>query len=325
MHPSRLLTGLLMAVLIAGAAAQQAGAADLTRLRAALATARFVAYTPRAFRPDPANRVAPAQIAADLDLLKASFDGLITYSTGKGLDLVPELAAARGFRAVVLGVWDPLDRNETDRAIALCRRFDRLIVGLSLGNEGIVSKRYTWPELVAALDRVRRALPDLPLTTGEPFAFLLDAPPEATAKLDFFTPNIHPLSEPWFARAPEPAAVEFVAGVLDRMRGFGKPILVKETGLPSGPPSQNLSAARQARFWNGLFAVLRPGPDLAVAAFEAFDAPWKPAEIAVHFDTVMPGEAHWGFFTVDGRPKPVLDAWRKARTKAAVGKPARRS
>jgi len=174
----RWTAGLLMAVVITGAATKQAEAADLTRLRAALKQVRFVAYTPRAFRPDPATRVTPADIAADLDLLQGSFDGLITYSTGKGLAAVPELAAARGFRAGVLGVWDPLDPAELDRAIALCRRFDRLVVGLSLGNEGIVSKRYTWPQLVAALDRVRRALPDLALTTGEPFAFLLEAPPQ---------------------------------------------------------------------------------------------------------------------------------------------------
>jgi exo-beta-1,3-glucanase (GH17 family) len=135
-------------------------------------------------------------------------------------------------------------------------------------------------------------------------------------RLDFFLPNIHPLSEPWFATAPEAAASQMVVDVANRMRQFGKPILIKETGLPSGPPSAGLTPERQIRFWRTFFAALKTGPAFAVAAFEAFDAPWKPAEMARHFDTVMAGEAHWGFFTADSQPKPVLGAWLEAVARA---------
>jgi exo-beta-1,3-glucanase (GH17 family) len=120
------------------------------------------------------------------------------------------------------------------------------------------------------------------------------------------------LSEPWFVAAPESAAPQMVVDVANRLRQFGKPVLIKETGLPSGPASAGLTPQRQICFWRRIFSVLKPGPDFAVAAFEAFDAAWKPAEMAQHFDTVMAGEAQWGFFTVDGRPKPVLDAWLEA-------------
>jgi exo-beta-1,3-glucanase (GH17 family) len=294
------------------AGAQEAAAADLDRLRAALATVRFVAYTPREFRPWQGATVAPAQIDADLALIRPSFDGLITYSTEKGLAAVPELASARGFNALILGVWDPRDAKEIEKAIDLCRRFPTLIVGLALGNEGVVSERYGWPDVAEALNRVLRELPHLPLTTSEPFGILLASPPPLLERLDFLLPNIHPLSEPWFATSPEGAASQMVVDVANRLRQFGKPILIKETGLPSGPPSAGLTPERQIRFWRTFFTDLRTGPDFAAAAFEAFDAPWKPAEIAQHFDTVMAGEAHWGFFTADGQPKPVLRAWLEA-------------
>jgi exo-beta-1,3-glucanase (GH17 family) len=311
---------LWLAVALVSTGARTSDAADLTRLRVALETVRFATYTPRNFRPNHGAVVAATDIAADLDLLRGHFDGLITYSTERGLAAVPELAATRGFRAVVLGVWNPLDPAELNRAIALCHRFPDLIVGLALGNEGLAAKRYTWPALAAAFDRVHRILPDKPLTTSEPFGLLLDSPPVMLERLDFLLPNIHPLSEPWFAAAPKAAAPELVVNVVGRLKALGKPILVKETGLPSGPVSTKLTPERQILFWQALFAVLRPGPDLSVAAFEAFDAPWKPAEMAIYFDTVAPGEDQWGFFTVTGRPKPVLAAWQAAIAKATGGR-----
>jgi len=314
--PSRLALTLLLFNLAGWTSPAGAGEAGMNRLRTALTAVRFVAYTPRAFRPSPTGPPAPVPataIASDLDLLRADFEGLITYTTSGGMEALPALAAARGFRAVVLGIWDPKNREELDRALGLARRFPDLVTGLAIGNEGLFAGRYTLNTLLAALELARQSIPDLPLSTSEPFAVLLSPPPGLLDRIDFLMPNIHPLTEPWFAAAPETAAWEMVENVIGQLRNHGKPILVKETGLPSAPASAGLSPERQARFWRALRKRLPPGPERAVAAFEAFDAPWKPEEIARTFTYVPPGEAHWGFFTASGEPKPVLDAWRQGR------------
>jgi exo-beta-1,3-glucanase (GH17 family) len=94
---------------------------------------------------------------------------------------------------------------------------------------------------------------------------------------------------------------------------WGKPVLVKETGLPSGPPGSVFTPANQSLFWRGLWSSLRPSAQKAVACFEAFDAPWKPAELESQFGGDRPEEAFWGFYDVNGRPKPVVEALRRQR------------
>jgi exo-beta-1,3-glucanase (GH17 family) len=286
------------------------------RLAAALRSVRFVAYTPRAFRPSPQGAPPPvpaAAIAADLDLLRPHFDGLITYTAGGGMEALPALAEARGFRALVIGVWNPLDRPELDQALDQARRHPGGVVALTVGNEGLFGGRYSPAALRDALKYASRRAPGLPLGTSEPFAVLLDPPPGLLEHLDLLLPNIHPLTEPWFPSAPESAAWEMVVAVVSRLQRHGKPILVKETGLPSAPASAGLSPERQARFWRALRGRLPAAPEHSVAAFEAFDAPWKPEEIARYFETVPPGEAHWGFFTAAGESKPALEAWLQGR------------
>ncbi len=87
------------------------------------------------------------------------------------------------------------------------------------------------------------------------------------------------------------------------------PLLIKETGLPSGPldPS-GFSPERQALFWSELFSRFPSSSSLSFAGFEAFDAPWKPAAMAAEYPGNHAGEAFWGFFTATGATKPVIDA-----------------
>ena len=93
-------------------------AADLGRLADALADVRFVAYTAREFAVlDGQPHAASAEgVCQDLRLLRPYFDGIITYSVRDGHEHVPALARALGFRAVVIGVWDPASEPELETA-----------------------------------------------------------------------------------------------------------------------------------------------------------------------------------------------------------------
>jgi exo-beta-1,3-glucanase (GH17 family) len=297
---------LVFAAFLAGSDAR----ADAERVRAALASVRFVAYTPRGFDPGAGHPPDPAQLRADLALLRRRFDGLITYSCANGLDQLARLAREAGFRALVLGVWSPGDSAELERALAAAGAEPGVVIGLALGNEGLFFGRYDAPALAAAFARARAARPGLALTTSEPFAVYLE--PSRAAALpaqDFLLPNVHPTGEPWFGAAPEAASVELVANVVAELeRRFALPVLVKETGLPSGPDSDGFTPAGQARFWKSLAARLPPTRAHAFAWFEAFDAPWKPARALDARPEKRAREAYWGFYDRDGRPKPALDA-----------------
>lgn len=306
----RLLSAVALATLLALAGCGGAGS-ERTPLATALATQRFAAYVPRSFSIGAGRTHAATAdgIADDLRRLRPHFSGVITYGLGNGQAQIVPLAAAAGFEAVVIGVWEPRDRAELDRAIALAERYPRQVIALILGNEGLFWKRYTAADLRAAAAYVRERLPGLPLTTSEPFVQYFDSPDApALLDLDLLMPNIHPLFEPWFDPGNVDQAVAFVAEIVGRLHGLTpKPILVKETGLPSAPAEGGFDEARQAAFWRGLERTLPAAPTQNLAYFEAFDAPWKPLELAAQFGRIEPAEGHWGLFGPDGSPKQVVE------------------
>ena len=285
------------------------------RIEAALTHDRFVSYVPRSFSTlHGAVQPATAEgIRTDLQILRRHFSGLITYGIDHGQDAIPELAVAAGFRSIIIGIWNPADRTELDRAIALTQRYPRHIVALALGNEGLFWKRYTAADLRSAAAYLRTRLPGIALTSSEPFAVYFDSPDAAALlELDLLLPNVHPRFEPWFRPENLEQAVAFVLEVLAKLHALSpRPVLIKETGLPSAPEEQGFSETRQADFWRMLLQRIPAGPKQNVAAFEAFDAPWKPRELEDEFGRLEPSEAHWGLFRHDGVAKPA------ARTFAA--------
>lgn len=283
----------------------------LAPLRAALAGHRFVAYQPTALQVHD-GRVTPASsasIRADLEVLRPYFDALLTYDALNGAEQVPAIAAALGFHALLLGVWDPFDDAQVDAALAAARAHPGLVVGVSLGNEMLFGKRRTQAELAARLDAIRaRAPPELALSTTEPFHIWLE-PPAAPllSRLDFVLANVHPVFEGWFRAAPDQNAAGFVVDVarLLAARHCG-PVLVKETGVPTAPPDKGYTPARQRSFYEALQRAFPPTPQRAFAWFAAFDAPWRAADWHP-VPGEHPEEAHWGLFDAERRPKPVVE------------------
>ncbi|HXX47639.1 MAG TPA: hypothetical protein VEN47_05395 [Myxococcota bacterium] len=286
-------------------------AAGALRLEDALASVRFVAYTPCGFDPGAGGPPpGPEALRADLALLRSHFDGLITYSSANGLDRLPRLAREAGFRAVVLGVWSPGNAEELGRAIDAARAEPGVVVALALGNEGLFFHRYGSETLASAFARARRELPGVALATSEPFSLYLDSgQARSLPGQDLLLPNVHPVDQPWFGSAPPQASVEFVAEVVAKLEArFALPVLVKETGLPSGPREAGFDPAAQAAFWSALARRLPPTRAHAFAFFEAFDGPWKPARSPDPSAAKREREAHWGMFDAERRPKPVVKA-----------------
>ena len=315
----RFILFLLMgAALAAGARAAEpaqcfrsaAAAPGLARLRDALAHARFVAYQPTSLSVID-GRFTPATAASmrtDLALLRRHFDGLVTYDAIHGLEQLAPLAASLGFRAVIIGVWNPFAPAEVSAALGAARRFPKLVVGLSLGNEMIFSHRADAAQLAAIVQRVRTQAPELPLSTSEPF-HIYEAPAAQPllGSLDFLLANVHPVFQPWFREAPDKAAAQFVVNVVGQLgERYCGPVLVKETGEPTAPAAEGYSAARQAAFYGELRHLLPPSPQHAFAYFAAFDAPWR-AQDATGVPGPHPSEAYWGVFDEKRRPKPVMD------------------
>jgi exo-beta-1,3-glucanase (GH17 family) len=281
----------------------------LERLRTVMSEGRFVAYEPTSIRMQ-AGHLLPADpdgIRADLAELRARFDGLITYGALGGHEAIPGIAAELGFRALVIGIWDPFQEPELEAALQAARRYPNLVQGFSIGNEMVFAHRRTAAELATRIRAIRVRAPAVPLATTEPFHIFYDpATPTLERELDFLLVNVHPIFQPWFRAAPDANAAAFVVNVVDRLaRGFCGPILVKETGVPTEPATSGFTAARQASFYAALGERFLPARDRAFAYFAAFDAPWRVTDIQAS-PGVHPEEAHWGLYDEHRQAKPVV-------------------
>jgi hypothetical protein len=257
--------------------------------RAALAAVHFVAYTLRGFDRTPAGPIdqrRPRRPRA----AAAHFDSLVTYSsarTRRRSGIARELGS-RG-RASASGI-----RRATRARTRVDARAEPDVLALALGNEGLFFERYDRAALASAFARARSAVPGVALTTSEPFSSYLDERgADALPAQDLALPIVHPIDQPWFGTAPFPeTAVEFVANVVRELETrTGLPVLVKETGVPSGPADQGFDESRQTAFWTALAARMPPTRAHAFVWFEAFDH--LEARVAREARRER-AQAHWG-------------------------------
>lgn len=283
-----------------------------TALPDAIQHTRFITYTPRSFSIVAGKVVAASEtgIRADLKLLRPWFNGLITYAANNGGEAVPEAAHDLGYRAVIMGIWDPRSETEIKNVIAAAKQYPTMIAAVVVGNEGIYTRRYLRGDIERAIQRIKQECPDLPTTTSEPFFLYFEKEyADLFSTHDLLMPIIHPVFEKWFNPSTPEKGVEMVIQVADKFRkAYDRPLLIKETGLPSGQEGHGFTAQRQAQFWSEISKRFPTSASQALACFEAFDAPWKPMEMAATFPGDHANEAFWGFFTAAGTPKPAINA-----------------
>jgi exo-beta-1,3-glucanase (GH17 family) len=287
-----------------------AAAAALGRLRSDVAQARFITYEPTSLevRDGHVREAQADSIRADLTLLRARFDALITYDAVHGAQQIAPIAAQLKFRALIIGVWNPLDPAEVAAALATASAYPGLVAGISLGNETLFSHRSDAAQLASAFAAVRARAPQLPLSTTEPF-HIFEAPPGGALLplMDFMLVNVHPVFQSWFRTASDATAAQFVVNVAAQLaQVYCGPVLVKETGMPTAPAGAGYSAERQASFYKELRTRLPPRPRVAFSYFSAFDAPWR-AQDATGVPGPHPEEAYWGLYDSARRPKPAVD------------------
>jgi exo-beta-1,3-glucanase (GH17 family) len=255
---------------------------NLASLRAKFSALRWVAYAPTNFDPEKGVVPSVASLKADLDVLhKAGFNGLVTY--GADLTALPALATAVGFEGMLLGVWDPKSEEELKKAEESAK--ERIVLGLVVGNEGLMTHRYRFADLQKAIERLKAT--GKPCSTTEVWGKY-----ESDKRLreigSFLAVNAHP----FFHNVTKPAAaVDWTVKVFEQLAKLThKPLLLKEVGLPTaGDP--RVSEQAQAEYYQLLQQTKVP-----FVYFEAFDGPWKRR---------LPIEPHWGLFHSDRSPKEV--------------------
>lgn len=247
---------------------------------------RWVDYSPSTGNPDQGIEAGVDAIRLDLlELRRAHFSGLVTYSSNGrlGKELIP-LAKDAGFRGIIIGVWNPKDEAELSAAKQAAS--SEIVMGICIGNEGLMNHQYSIEELESAIKGMRAAT-NKPVTTTE---IIQNCDERLLGVGDWVFPNAHP----YHAKVTEPkAAVLWTKEKFRQIKGqTSKFVMLKEVGLPTaGDAERPLSEQAQCEYYDGLAQT-----NASFVYFEAFDQSWK-----LH----KPVEPHWGIFLSDRSPKIV--------------------
>ncbi|NYZ13203.1 glycoside hydrolase [Azospirillum sp. RWY-5-1] len=241
----------------------------------------------------------PAQIDEDLAAIAPQVAGVRTYTSGEGLEVVPELARKHGLK-VTMGAWlsSELDRNELEvtALIDLANRYPDVITRVIVGNEVLLRRELTADQVAGYIDRVKAAVKQ-PVSYADVWEWWLKYP-QIADHVDYLTIHLLPYWE------DVPASV---AGAQERIRTSyriiaqrfpGKPILVGETGWPTAGRSRGAAVTglvEKATFVNG-FVRLAQQEGFDYNVIEAFDQNWKQK-----LEGTVGG--HWGLYSVDRQAK----------------------
>jgi len=195
---------------------------------------------------------------------------------------------------------------ELKRMVRLARRYDRHVFALSIGNEASVD----WNDHMVPVERLIEFARTLKRKTRHPVTFCENYVPwrdklkPLAAELDFISIHTYPV---WEHRSIEDALDCTQENYFSVKHHYpGKPVIITEAGWTTtangrGIDPHNASQDLQDAYYRQL-VEWTDREHILTFVFEAFDEPWKGSP-----DASEP-EKHWGLFTVDRKPKKVMQA-----------------
>ncbi|MCP3951165.1 MAG: glycosyl hydrolase [Desulfobacterales bacterium] len=295
----------------------------------------------------PIDRTYPSydQVVEDLTILDEQWQYLRIYDCSTHADLV--LTAIRNEKfdfKVMLGAdvaaekqsldcpWleahseNALVENriandaQIDRLIELANEFPEIVFSVSVGNEATVEwsdHQVPVERLISFVCRIKQTVKQ-PVTFCENYVPWVDKLEPLVAELDFISLHTYPVWEYHTIEGALQYTKQNYKSVASRYPDM--PVVVTEAGWTTrsngrGIDDWNASQEFQAHYYSQLMDWSNHKKILTFV-FEAFDEPWKGSP-----DPHEP-EKHWGIFTVDRKPKLVMQEiyshlWPRENAKSA--------
>ena len=244
----------------------------------------------------PGSTVSEAPIRERLEVIRHSTRWVRTFSCTDGHEQTPRIAHELGFKTLV-GAWLGTDGEINEREIAgvieVARAGHADIV--AVGNEVLLREDMDEDTLLACLERVKQALPGVPVGYVDAY-YLFEKHPRITAACDVVLTNCYPFWE----GCPREGALAYMQSMVRRTQAAapGKRIVISETGWPDrgsafhGAEPSTDGAMRY--FVDTMDWAERAG--IEVFWFAAFDEAWK---VGAEGDV----GAYWGLWDKDAKPK----------------------
>jgi exo-beta-1,3-glucanase (GH17 family) len=244
----------------------------------------------------PGAQVSAAQIRARLEVIRPHTGWIRTFSCTDGHEQTPAIARSMGMKTLV-GAWLGTDAKINEReiagAIAVAQAGHADIV--AVGNEVLLREDLTEDQLIAQIERVKKALPGVSVGYVDAY-YLFEKHPRVTAACDVVMTNCYPFWEGCLREQ----AVAYMQTMVQRTRAAapGKRVLISETGWPDQGSNFHASVPSEEGAMRYFIDTVRWAREdgIEIFYFAAFDEAWK---VGAEGDV----GAYWGLWDKDARPK----------------------
>jgi glucan 1,3-beta-glucosidase len=253
-------------------------------------------FSPYVHGQGPGSEVGEAQIRERLQIVQRHTRWVRTFSCTEGHEQTPRIAHELGLKTLV-GAWLGTDADINAREIAgvieVARAGHADIV--AVGNEVLLREDLSEDELIAQIERVKAALPGVPVGYVDAY-YLFEKHPRVTAACDVVMTNCYPFWE----GVPRAQAVPYMQSMFERVRAVapGKRIVISETGWPDQGSAFHGAVPSVEGAMRYFVDTMRwaEAENLEVFWFSSFDEAWK---VGAEGDV----GAYWGLWDANGRPK----------------------
>lgn len=234
-----------------------------------------ICFSPYEGEQKPGDPISEEQVRRKLALLQPYTQWIRVFSCTEGNDIIPQLAREYGLKTLV-GAWlgedDEKNEEEMARLIELAQA--GFVDIAAVGNEVLYREEMEEEDLIACIDRVREALPNVPVGYVDAYYEFTNRP-KVTAACDVVLANCYPY---W-----EGCHIDYSLLYMKQMyyqakqAAPDKKVIITETGWPS--QGDSLGAADPGYenalkyFFNAQNWAQKE--NIEMFYFSAFDEGWK--------------------------------------------------
>jgi len=284
--------------------------------------------------PDRGNgAVNPSyeEVMEDLQLIskKMNFQLIRVYDCGKNTEMILNVINENNINIkVLLGIWlkaelsnhetcewltepiseEELKKNkelnltEIQKGIDLATEFEEIVVAVNVGNEALVDwndHKVDTDTIISYVKQVKKSIQQ-PVTVADNYKWWADHGTDLAEVVDFVSLHIYPVWEGKDINEGLSYSIENLEEVRQALPNAK--FVISEAGWASVASEfgERASEEKQQQYYEELMAWTEK-MNITSFWFEAFDEDWKGNP-----DDLLGAEKHWGLYTVDRKPKKVM-------------------
>jgi exo-beta-1,3-glucanase (GH17 family) len=244
----------------------------------------------------PGSQVTAEQVRARLQVMKPYAKWVRSFSCTDGNQFIPGIAHELGLKTLVgawLGTDAEINEREIEGVIAVARAGHADIV--AVGNEVLLREDMSEDDLIAFIERVKQALPEVKVGYVDAY-YLFEKHPRVTAACDVLLTNCYPFWE----GCPRDQALDYMQTMVRRVQAVagGRAVIISETGWPDRGSAFRGSVPSRVgamRYFVDTVTWAQKA-EVGMFYFAAFDEAWK---VGAEGDV----GAYWGLWDKEGQPK----------------------